>query len=47
MLFRSLPAQVYVRGFVAEIAKTLRLDHEQVSRSYLKRLRRWVEDMER
>jgi flagellar biosynthesis protein FlhG len=43
----ALPAQVYVRGFVAEIAKTLRLDHEQVSRSYLKRLRRWVEDMER
>ncbi|MCB9626735.1 MAG: helix-turn-helix domain-containing protein [Sandaracinaceae bacterium] len=44
--FAALPAQVYVRGFVAEIAKTLRLDHEQVSRSYLKRLRRWVEDME-
>lgn len=43
----ALPAQVYVRGFVAEIAKTLRLDHEQVSRSYLKRLRRWVEDLER
>ena len=32
---------------VAEIAKTLRLDHEQVSRSYLKRLRRWQEDLER
>ncbi|MCA9576752.1 MAG: helix-turn-helix domain-containing protein [Polyangiales bacterium] len=45
--YTALPAQVYVRGFVAEVAKTLRLDHEQVSRSYIKRLRRWVEDMER
>ncbi len=44
--FASLPAQVYVRGFVTEVAKCLKLDHEQVGRSYLKRLRRWVEDQE-
>ncbi len=35
--FESLPAAVYVRGFVTEVAKCLRLDPDQVSRSYLRR----------
>ena len=35
--FDKLPAAVYVRGFVTEFAKCLRLDPEQVSQSYLRR----------
>jgi flagellar biosynthesis protein FlhG len=35
--FEQLPAAVYVRGFVTEVAKCLRLDPEQVSQSYLRR----------
>ena len=35
--FDRLPAAVYVRGFVTEFAKCLRLDPEQVSQSYLRR----------
>ena len=35
----ELPAMVYVQGFVTEIAKYLRLDPTQVSRTYLRRLR--------
>jgi flagellar biosynthesis protein FlhG len=35
--FERLPAAVYVRGFVTEFAKCLRLDPEQVSQSYLRR----------
>ncbi len=35
--FESLPAAVYVRGFVSEFAKCLRLDGAQVSRTYLQR----------
>ena len=37
--FASLPAAVYVRGFVAELAKFLRLDPPQVQRTYLRRMR--------
>jgi flagellar biosynthesis protein FlhG len=37
--FDSLPAPVYVRGFVAELAKFLRLDPPQVQRTYLRRMR--------
>ena len=37
--FEGLPAAVYVRGFVTEFAKCLRLDPEQVSQSYLRRYR--------
>ncbi len=37
--FDELPAAVYVRGFVTEVAKCLRLDPEQVSQSYLRRYR--------
>ena len=35
----TLPAIVYVRGFVSEYAKYLRLDPAQVQRSYLRRMR--------
>jgi flagellar biosynthesis protein FlhG len=35
----DLPALVYVQGFVQEIAKYLRLDPQQVVRSYMRRMR--------
>lgn len=38
--FGVLPAQVYSRGFVTEVAKFFRLDVEQVVRTYLSRMRR-------
>jgi flagellar biosynthesis protein FlhG len=38
--YNILPATVYTRGFVIEVAKLLRLDPELVVRSYLKRMRR-------
>lgn len=41
--YGALPAVVYLRGFVAEVAKFLRLDTEQVTRTYLRRYRRAVE----
>ncbi|MCZ7686530.1 MAG: helix-turn-helix domain-containing protein [Sandaracinaceae bacterium] len=42
--YAALPAPVYVRGFVAELAKCLRLDAAQVSRTYVKRFRRYLEE---
>jgi flagellar biosynthesis protein FlhG len=42
--FAALPAPVYVRGFVAELAKVLRLDASQVSRTYVKRFKRYLEE---
>jgi flagellar biosynthesis protein FlhG len=39
--FKSLPPLVYTRGFVQQVAKYLKLDPTQVSRTYLKRMRRW------
>jgi flagellar biosynthesis protein FlhG len=39
--FPALPAVVYVRGFVQQLAKYLDLDPTQVSRSYLRRIRAW------
>ncbi len=42
--FAMLPAQVYVRGFVTELAKVLRLDPEHVARTYVRRYRRWAEE---
>ncbi|MCZ6805472.1 MAG: helix-turn-helix domain-containing protein [Deltaproteobacteria bacterium] len=41
--FDELPAAVYVRGFVTEFAKCLKLDPEQVSQSYLRRYRAHLE----
>jgi flagellar biosynthesis protein FlhG len=37
--FEDLPAIVYTRGFLVELAKQLRLDPMQVHRTYLRRLR--------
>jgi flagellar biosynthesis protein FlhG len=42
--FETLPAAVYVRGFVTEVAKCLRLDSEQVSQSYLRRYKVHMEE---
>jgi flagellar biosynthesis protein FlhG len=39
--FRNLPALVYTRGFVQQVAKYLQLDPTQVSRTYLRRFREW------
>ena len=41
--YADLPALVYTRGFLQELAKFLRLDPAQVSRSYLKRMREALE----
>lgn len=38
--FGALPALVYVRGFVTEVAKCLELDPVQVAHSYVRRVRR-------
>lgn len=42
--FGALPAAVYVRGFVSELAKLLRLDATQVARTYVRRYRRYLEE---
>jgi flagellar biosynthesis protein FlhG len=42
--FGALPAAVYVRGFVNELAKILRLDATQVARTYVRRYRRYLEE---
>lgn len=42
--FPSLPALVYVRGFVHELAKYLRLDPVQVSATYIRRYRRFLNE---
>jgi len=44
--FEGLPAAVYVRGFVTEFAKCLRLDPEQVSQSYIRRFKARMEEKE-
>lgn len=40
--FAKLPALVYTRGFVHEIARCLDLDPTQVTRTYLRRFREWM-----
>ena len=40
-IFAALPASVYLRGFVQEIAKFLKLDPTQVARTYLRRYAEW------
>ncbi len=42
--FAGLPASVYLRGFVQEIAKFLKLDPTQVARTYLRRYGQWRAD---
>lgn len=44
--FAALPAFVYLRGFINEVAKYLKLDPMQVSRTYLKRYREWRQQQE-
>jgi flagellar biosynthesis protein FlhG len=39
--FEELPASVYLRGFIQEIAKFLKLDPTQVARTYLRRHGQW------
>lgn len=41
--YKSLPAWVYTRGFVVEYAKHLRLEPTHVSRTYMRRFRRFLE----
>lgn len=45
--YAALPAPVYVRGFVTEVAKFLQLDTEQVPRTFVRRYKRWLDDRER
>jgi flagellar biosynthesis protein FlhG len=40
-----LPAPVYVRGFVSELAKFLRLDPALVQKTYLRRMREHLADV--
>jgi cytoskeletal protein RodZ len=35
--YSKLPAQVYIRGFVSQIAKVLKLSSEKVASSYILR----------
>jgi flagellar biosynthesis protein FlhG len=42
--FDHLPALVYTTGFVAEFARFLKLDPQQVCRSYIGRYRRYLQD---
>ncbi len=44
--WQELPAFVYLRGFITELAKYLKLDPLQVSRTYLKRYREWKNQQE-
>jgi flagellar biosynthesis protein FlhG len=45
--YGALPAPVYVRGFVTEMAKFLRLDPAQVSRTYVRRYMRHLEERDK
>lgn len=45
--YGALPAPVYVRGFVTEVAKFLKLDASQVGRTYVRRYRRYLEERQR
>ncbi len=45
--FGKLPAHVYTRGFVQQMAKLLGLDPTQVTRTYLRRMRTWQKGQER
>ena len=45
--FSRLPEVVYASGFLKEIARHLRLDAQQVSRTYISRYKRYTEDKAR
>jgi flagellar biosynthesis protein FlhG len=42
--FDALPALVYTRGFVGELAKYLKLDHQQVVKTYIKRFKKYLDE---
>lgn len=42
--FANLPALVYTRGFVGEVAKFLGLDHRQVVKTYVARYKKFLEE---
>ena len=42
--FANLPALVYTRGFVGEVAKYLDLNHQQVVKTYIKRYKKYLEE---
>jgi flagellar biosynthesis protein FlhG len=45
--FARLPAVVYTTGFVTEVARYLKLEAQQVSRTYVTRYRRYLDDKQR
>jgi flagellar biosynthesis protein FlhG len=45
--FARLPALVYTSGFVKELARSLKLDPQQVGRTYVSRFRRYLDEKER
>lgn len=45
--YAALPALVYVRGFVTELAKSLHLDSAQVSRTFIRRYRRYIDERQK
>src|SRR5204863_10139937 len=45
--FSRLPELVYTSGFLKELGRHLRLDPQQVSRTYVGRYKRYLEDKQR
>jgi flagellar biosynthesis protein FlhG len=45
--FSRLPEVVYTGGFLREMARHLKLDSQQVSRTYVGRYKRYIEDKAR
>ena len=45
--FSNLPAVVYAKGFLTEFARFLKLDPKQVSRTYVRRYQRFLDERER
>ncbi len=45
--FEKLPAAVYLRGFITQIAKYLRLPHEKVAAAYIGRHAQWRQEQEK
>jgi cytoskeleton protein RodZ len=45
--FTRLPEVVYTSGFLREFARYLKLDAQQVSRTYVGRYKRYLDDKER
>ncbi len=45
--FEKLPAAVYLRGFITQIAKYLKLPHEKVAAAYIGRHAQWRQEQEK